>query len=150
MASPITEVTEQVPSWIAGQCGTAAVGRSGRVCSAFFPTALRALSRRSLHLKRGTAAPLPANNRKEFLRLCPEFVIEVLSPSDSLKTAQAKMEQWIANGAQLAWLIDGDSETVYIYEKDKPVETRQGHREAGGQGAGEGLYASVTHHMGRP
>jgi Uma2 family endonuclease len=50
---------------------------------------------------------LTHQQHKEFLRLCPEFLVEVLSPSDRLKTARQKMEQWIANGAQLAWLIDG-------------------------------------------
>ena len=41
------------------------------------------------------------------------------------------MEQWIANGAQLAWLIDGDAQTVYVYQPDQPVETREGHPQAG-------------------
>jgi Uma2 family endonuclease len=35
------------------------------------------------------------------------------------------MERWIANGAQLAWLIDSDKQTVYVYQKDQPVETRR-------------------------
>ena len=45
---------------------------------------------------------VPRQKRKEFLPLCPEFVVEVMSPSDRLKQAKAKMEQWIGNGAQLA------------------------------------------------
>ena len=36
--------------------------------------------------------------RREFLRLVPEFVIEVMSPSDRLKKAKQKMETWIASG----------------------------------------------------
>ena len=82
---------------------------------------------------------LTHQGRKEFLRLCPEFVIEVRSPGDRATTAKAKMERWIANGAQLAWLIDGDAETVYIYEKDKPVETRRGMLKLAGKGPVKGF-----------
>lgn len=77
--------------------------------------------------------------RKSFPYLCPEFVIEVLSPSDRLRSAKAKMEQWIANGVQLAWLIDGDAETVYIYQKDRPVETRRGILKLAGKGPVKGF-----------
>jgi Uma2 family endonuclease len=76
---------------------------------------------------------------KKFPYLCPEFVIEVMSPSDRLKKAQAKMEQWIANGVQLAWLIDGDAETVYVYQKDRPVEKKQGVLKLAGKGPVKGL-----------
>ena len=53
--------------------------------------------------------------RRKFPRVSPEFVVEVLSPSDRLKTAKAKMERWLRGGVELAWLIDGDARTVYIY-----------------------------------
>jgi Uma2 family endonuclease len=82
---------------------------------------------------------LTHQQRKEFLRLCPEFVIEVRSPSDRLSRVKAKMEQWIANGAQLAWLIDGDAETVYIYQKDQPVKTRRGILKLAGKGPVKGF-----------
>jgi Uma2 family endonuclease len=82
---------------------------------------------------------LTRQERKEFLRLCPEFVIEVRSPSDRLAKAQSKMDQWIANGAQLAWLIDGDAETVYIYQKDQPVEMRKGILKLTGKGPVKGF-----------
>jgi hypothetical protein len=42
-------------------------------------------------------------------RHCPDFVIELLSSSDRLPKAQAKMKDWIANGAKLVWLIDPTS-----------------------------------------
>ena len=54
--------------------------------------------------------------RKKFLPIVPDFVIEVMSPSDRLTVSHAKMEQWIANGTSLAWLVDGDSRTVYVYQ----------------------------------
>lgn len=59
--------------------------------------------------------------RKRFLRLTLAFVIELLSPSESLADAKKKMEAWIANGAQLAWLIDPENRNVLIYEPEKPA-----------------------------
>jgi Uma2 family endonuclease len=44
--------------------------------------------------------------QEKFLPRCPEFVVEVLSASDSLSETEVKMEKWIANGAELGWLID--------------------------------------------
>jgi Uma2 family endonuclease len=84
-------------------------------------------------------ARLTPAQRREFLRLCPEFVIEVMSPSDRLKAAKEKMEVWIANGVQLAWLIDGDHKTVYVYRKGRPPVTRRGIAEIAGEGPVEGL-----------
>lgn len=81
--------------------------------------------------------------RQKFMPLCPEFVVEVLSPSDRLKTAKDKMEQWIANGVQLAWLIDGDRETVYIYRSHRPVETRRGILKLAGEGPVKGFVLQM-------
>jgi len=72
--------------------------------------------------------------RREFLRLCPEFIVEVLSPSDRLKAAKAKMERWIGNGVHLGWLIDGDNQTVYVYRKGRNPVTRRGIQELAGEG----------------
>jgi Uma2 family endonuclease len=51
-----------------------------------------------------------------FPRLCPDFVVELLSPSDSVPKAQQKMERWIENGATLGWLIDPYKQQVHVYE----------------------------------
>jgi Uma2 family endonuclease len=51
-----------------------------------------------------------------FPRLCPDFVIELLSVSDRVPKAQQKMERWIENGATLGWLIDPYEKKVYVYE----------------------------------
>jgi Uma2 family endonuclease len=51
-----------------------------------------------------------------FPRLCPAFVVELLSPSDSPSKTGKKMECWIANGAQLAWLIDPYQQRVTVYQ----------------------------------
>lgn len=53
-----------------------------------------------------------------FAPVCPEFVVELRSKSDRLQYLQNKMEMWIGNGVQLAWLIDPVEEKTYIYRKD--------------------------------
>ena len=85
-------------------------------------------------------AQLTKEQKRKFPRLCPEFVVEVMSPSDRLKTAQAKMDDWMSNGVQLSWLIDGDNETVYIYRSgESAVETRVGISRLAGEGPVEGF-----------
>ena len=50
-----------------------------------------------------------------FAPICPDFVIELRSPTDKLAELQAKMQMWIANGAEVAWLIDPIDRAVAIY-----------------------------------
>ncbi len=59
--------------------------------------------------------------QSSFAPVCPDFVIELRSPSDKLPPAKAKMEQWIANGTQVGWLIDPEEKSVTIYRPgDQP------------------------------
>jgi Uma2 family endonuclease len=60
--------------------------------------------------------------RKGFLPFCPDFVVELRSPSDRLRNLQDKLAEWIANGAHLGWLIDRETRHVYVYRPDAPVE----------------------------
>ncbi len=62
-----------------------------------------------------------------FPRLCPDFVVELLSISDSIPKAQQKMERWIENGATLGWLIDPDKKKVYIYEPGAGAPAESGY-----------------------
>lgn len=58
---------------------------------------------------------LPTEQRKKFAPICPEFVVEMRSQSDSLTRLQAKMEEWMENGCRLAWLIDPSKEQVQVF-----------------------------------
>ena len=69
---------------------------------------------------------VPAASQRKFLPICPEFVVEVLSPTDQLDDAQAKMEQWLANGVQLGFLLNDQPETAYLYRLGQPVEVVNG------------------------
>lgn len=64
--------------------------------------------------------------RSKFLPYCPDFVIELKSPSDNLENLKAKMEEWTSNGTRLGWLIDPDGEEAYIYKPKEPVRVVKG------------------------
>ena len=64
---------------------------------------------------------LTEGQQSSFAPVCPDFVIELRSPSDKLPQAKEKMVQWIANGAEVAWLIDPIEKAVTIYRPgDEP------------------------------
>ncbi len=65
---------------------------------------------------------LTEEQQERFLPLCPDFAIELRSPSDRLRAAQAKMQEYIANGAALGWLIDAPNRQVYVYRPNAKVE----------------------------
>jgi Uma2 family endonuclease len=68
---------------------------------------------------------LTPEQRRRFLPLCPDFVIELLSPSDTWEDLQIKMAEYQANGARLGWLIDPEIKRVAIYRSMPPVEVQQ-------------------------
>ncbi len=65
---------------------------------------------------------LSDEQKAKFAPICPDFVVEISSPSDSLKVLQDKMQEYIENGASLGWLIDRKDRQVYIYSPNKDVE----------------------------
>lgn len=65
---------------------------------------------------------LTEEQKEKFPPICPDFVVELLSPSDSLKVAQEKMREYIDNGVRLGLLINRKSRQVEIYRQGKEVE----------------------------
>ncbi len=65
---------------------------------------------------------LTDEERERFVPLCPDFVVELRSPSDELGPLREKMREYIANGAQLGWLIDPQNRQVEIYRPGQAVE----------------------------
>ena len=93
----------------------------------------------------GRLGKLTPEQRRKFLKAIPEFVAEVMSPSDRLKAAQAKMAEWMTNGVDLGWLLDGDSETVYVYRAGKPdPEIVTGAAKLSGEGPIEGFELDLV------
>jgi Uma2 family endonuclease len=67
-------------------------------------------------------AEVTEEQKGKFLPLCPDFVIELRSPSNSLSVLQAKMQEYIDNGAQLGFLIDPQQKRVYVYHAQTLVQ----------------------------
>ncbi len=61
---------------------------------------------------------------KKFAHVCPDFVIEVRSESDSRKELENKMGKWIENGVRLGWLVDPHTKTTTIYQPEREPETK--------------------------
>ena len=59
---------------------------------------------------------------KKYLPLCPEFIVELLSPSDSLAVTKQKMQEYVVNGAKVGWLIDAGKKRVYVYTSEGTEE----------------------------
>ena len=74
----------------------------------------------------------------------PEFVIDLLAPSDRIKIAQRKMVEWIANGVELAWLIDPNSRTVTIHRPNQSPESRKDLTELVGEGPVQGFLLNLV------
>jgi Uma2 family endonuclease len=73
-------------------------------------------------VKRSRWEALTQQEREEFPPLCPDFVVELRSRSDTFAYVQAKMQEYLDNGAQLGWLIDPIEKRVYVYRLQAPVE----------------------------
>lgn len=65
---------------------------------------------------------LTKEQRRKFLPLCPDFVLELPSPRDSLKKIREKMQEYIENGARLGWLINVEAKQVEIYRPGRDIE----------------------------
>ena len=75
--------------------------------------------------------------------VCPNFVIELRSQSDRPRALREKMSEWLANGAQLGWLIDPDARTVEIYRPGFEAETRGGVSSVEGEGPVAGFVLDL-------
>jgi len=64
---------------------------------------------------------------------CPDFILELRSPSDRLPDLQGKMEEYLNNGARLGWLIDPIERVVYVYQPGEAVERLDHPREVSGE-----------------
>ena len=65
---------------------------------------------------------LPREEQEKFATICPDFVIELRSRTDSLTQLQAKMQEYLDSCLRLGWLIDPISQQVAIYRQNQEVE----------------------------
>jgi Uma2 family endonuclease len=76
-------------------------------------------------VQRGRWDALNQQQQDGYVPLCPDFVVELRSPTDSLEELQTKMQEYIANGARLGWLINSQDRQVEIYRQGQQVEVLQ-------------------------
>lgn len=88
---------------------------------------------------------LSQEEREErFARICPDFVIELRSKSDNLRKLQAKMREYIENGAAFGWLIDPTEKKVHVYRADKTVEILANPSKVSGENVLPGFELDLT------
>jgi Uma2 family endonuclease len=86
---------------------------------------------------------IPKEERRRFPRIAPEFVVEVMSPSDRLRAAQRKMRRWVENGVDVAWLIDPDNRVVHVYRPGQAPRLLREPEKIEGEGPVEGLTVDL-------
>ena len=85
---------------------------------------------------------LPKGELRSFPRVCPDFVIELLSESDTLNGLKDKMSNWISNGALLGWLVDPYERQVFVYRPGQKAKRVKGAK-ISGEGPVEGLVLDL-------
>ena len=87
---------------------------------------------------------LPSPHRQALLPLCPDFLVELTSPSDRLPTVEEKMSEWMENGCQLGWLLHPGPNAVYIYRPGSEVEILSQATHITGEGPVAGFTLDLT------
>ncbi|MBW4568678.1 MAG: Uma2 family endonuclease [Tolypothrix carrinoi HA7290-LM1] len=87
---------------------------------------------------------LTPEQQESFAPICPDFVIELRSRTDSLKELQEKMQEYIDNGASLGWLIDRKNKRVEIYRPGKDVEILENPASLSGEDVLPGFVLDLT------
>jgi Uma2 family endonuclease len=95
-------------------------------------------------VKRDRWESLTAEQREKFIPLCPDFVVELRSASDRLKTLQDKMQEYRDNGAKLGLLIDPQNKRVEIYRPDQEVEIQENPKTLSGENILPGFVLDLT------
>ena len=86
---------------------------------------------------------LSAAQQEQFPPLCPDFVVELRSRTDSLKSQKEKMEEYLSNGADLGWLIGPLERTVHVYRAGADPEVLEDPQEVSGEPLLNGFVLDV-------
>jgi Uma2 family endonuclease len=87
---------------------------------------------------------LSDDDKRGLAKICPDFVLELRSPSDNLRGLQGKIQEYLDNGARLGWLIDPIERVVYVYRPGEVAERL----EAPGKVSGEPVLPGFMLRLG--
>jgi Uma2 family endonuclease len=88
---------------------------------------------------------LTSEQQKKFAPLCPDFVVELRSPNDSLEKLRSKMREYMDNGNRLGWLIDRHNQRVEIYRLNQEVEIISSPTHLSGEDVLPGFVLDLQH-----
>ena len=87
---------------------------------------------------------LSIEDREKFAPICPDFIFELKSNSDTLKVLVDKMNEWVENGCKLAWLIDRDSKNIHIFKPGENVVIKTFDQEIHGEDILSGFVLDLS------
>jgi Uma2 family endonuclease len=134
-----SEITIQLGNWAHKDARGIAIGSSA---SFLLPNGARRSPDASWTPKE-EIRNLPEQSRESYWHLCPAFVIELRSNSDRLPILREKMQEYLANGARLGWMIDPETHTVEVYRPNREPETLTAIDSISGEGPVEGFVLDL-------
>lgn len=87
---------------------------------------------------------IPKERRIKFAPACPDFVVELVSPSDRVTDVHAKMREYVANGARLGWLLDPERRRVHVYRANGSVDVLEEAKSVSGEDVLPGFQLDLT------
>ncbi|WP_019508620.1 Uma2 family endonuclease [Pleurocapsa sp. PCC 7319] len=87
---------------------------------------------------------LTKQQRRKFAPIDPDFVLELMSPSDDLDDLQNKMREYMNCGVKLGWLINPDDKQVEIYRQGKNKEVLENPLTLSGEDIMPGLIVDLS------
>jgi len=121
--------------------------KSGKICESstgFKMPNGATLSPDALWVRKERLEKFSAQQHEKFLPLCPDFVLELRSASDNLKDSQAKMEEYMENGARLGWLIDPKAKKVHVYRSNVKASILDNPKTVSGEDVLDGFELDLT------
>jgi Uma2 family endonuclease len=114
-------------------------------CTEFILPTRAALSPDAAWVSNQRLSVLSREQKRKFPPLQPEFIVQMMSPNDRLRVAQAKMEEWRHGGVELGWLIQPDEQSMYVYRAGQPgCEKHTGITHLSGEGSVAGFELDLT------
>ena len=94
-------------------------------------------------VRRSRLVRLSRGQKERFLPLCPDFVVELTSPTDRLSKVQEKIREWMANGAALGWILNVRNRRAHVYRTDG-IEILDEPRRLAGEGPVQGFVLDLS------